>query len=125
MENNALEEQLYNDLMAGVDIFKKAKPKYHPTRFIEMLHEYGAVGTSKRLLQDGKESSEYKGLTRLWEMENFENIPNALHCSVEAIIYEHEDYWPLFSATEIEICKKRLTELGFFSSMWEWSESCH
>lgn len=113
-KNDALEERLYNDLMAGADIFKKAKPKYHPTRFIEMLHVYGVVGASKRLLQDGKESSEYKGLTRLWEMEHYESIPNALHCSVEAIIYEHEEYWQLFSAAERKVCKKRLTELGFF-----------
>ena len=112
--NNALEERLYNDLMAGVDIFKKAKPKYYPTRFIEMLREHGAVGASKRLLQEGKESSEYKGLTRLWEMENFENVPNALRSSVEAIIYENKEYWPLFSSNEMAVCKKRLMELGYF-----------
>ena len=119
LENKAiaLEERLYNDFMAGVDIFKKAKPKYYPTRFMEMLQTYGAVGTSKRLLHDGKEFSEYKGLNRLWEMENFEHIPNALHCSVEAIIYEHEEYWPLFTTAEREVCKKRLMELGFSSDI--------
>lgn len=36
LEHNALEERLYNDLMAGVDIFKKVKPKYYPTRFINV-----------------------------------------------------------------------------------------
>ena len=48
--DNALEERLCNDLLVGVDIFKKAKPKYYPTCFMEMLGKYGAVETSKRLL---------------------------------------------------------------------------
>ena len=113
-QDNPLEQSLCDDLWAGIDVFKKTKPKYSPTRFMQMLKEHGAVETAKRLLHDNKETAEFNGLTKLCEMEYLHNVPNALNNSMEAIIYNNEKYWPLFTKEEREICKKRLTELDYF-----------
>lgn len=109
-----LEQRLYDELWASMDVFKKAKPKYSPTRFMEMLREYHAVKTAKRLLQDRKEPAKFTGLNKLWELENVNKIPNALSCSLEAIIYNNEEYRSLFTEAEIDVCKERLEKLGYF-----------
>ena len=111
---SSLEQRLYDELWASMDVFKKAKPKYSPTRFMEMLREYHAVKTAKRLLQDRKEPAEFTGLNKLWELENVNKIPNALSCSLEAIIYNNEEYRSLFTEAEIDVCRERLEKLGYF-----------
>lgn len=113
-EHSPIEQRLFDELWAGIDVFKKAKPKYSPTRFMEMLRDYHAVGTAKRLLQDRKEPAEFTGLNKLWELENIYKIPNALSCSLEAIIYNNKEYRSLFTEEEVDVCKERLEKLGDF-----------
>ena len=111
-----LEEKLYDELLAATDIFKKAKPPYHPNEFRRMLNEHNAVATVKKLLASNKDIKDYKGLYRLWEMENMDKvkIPCALDCSAEAIVYNNKKYRKLFTAEEINTCKERLTALDYF-----------
>lgn len=111
-----LEEKLRGELLAATDIFKKAKPPYHPNEFRRMLNEHNAVATVKKLLASNKDIKDYKGLYRLWEMENMDKvkIPCALDCSAEAIVYNNKNYRKLFTAEEINTCKERLTALDYF-----------
>ncbi len=111
-----LEEKLDDELLATTDIFKKAKPPYHPNEFRRMLNEHKAVATVKKLLASNKDIKDYKGLYRLWEMANMDKVkvPDALDCSAEAIVYNNEKYRKLFTAEEINTCKERLTALDYF-----------
>lgn len=111
-----LAKKLDDELLDATKIFKKAKPPYHPNEFRRMLNEHKAVATVKKLLASNKDIKDYKGLYRLWEMENMDKVkvPNALDSSVEAIVYMNEDYRKLFTAEEINTCKERLTALDYF-----------
>lgn len=111
-----LAKKLDDELLDATDIFKQAKPPYHPNEFRRMLNEHKAVATVKKLLASNKDIKDYKGLYRLWEMENMDKVkvPNALDSSAEAIVYMNEDYRKLFTAEEINTCKERLTALDYF-----------
>ena len=78
---------------------------YKPGIFLDMIGSYGGVETAKKLLS----TDEYiqDGITRLWEL-------NRLDLSVEAVVLK-TGYRDLFTETERDIAKKRLTNLGYFN----------
>ena len=77
--------------------------KYHPHYFVDMLNEYGALGTAKRLL--GPNESPQSGLFRLHEC-------GRLDPSMEAIVLK-EAYRQLFTDEELGEARERLKALGY------------
>lgn len=77
--------------------------KYRPTYFLKMLHEDGGVETARRLLNTDKPS---EGYTKLWEL-------GRLDLSVEAVIWENQEYQTLFTKEELKTVEKRLREYEY------------
>ncbi len=79
----------------------KKECKYNPTRFNQMLAQYGGVETARRLIASARLS---EGLSALWSC-------GRLDLSMEESVCKPE-YAALFSETEIMYCKNILRELG-------------
>ena len=89
-----------------LNIYERAKTecKYVATRFRQMVGQDGGLAAAKQLLASEGYS---EGLTRLWE-------EGRLDLSMEALVLR--DPWrKLFTIGELEVARKRLTELGFKS----------
>lgn len=100
LEMKSLEEQLQDDLL---DITDQAMSlRYYPTRFIQMIHESGALVTAKSLLRD---SDIQAGLMRLWEL-------GRLDLSLEAQVLQPK-YTDLFSPEERRSARERLEKMGW------------
>ena len=72
---------------------------YYPTYFLQMLHQYGGVGTAKRLLATHEIQS---GLMRLYEL-------NLLDSSMEAHVIAPQ-YQSLFTDEDRQEARRRLKE---------------
>lgn len=79
----------------------KAK-KYNPTRFVQMLGEYGGVEAAKRLLEPSRNPPE--GFVELYRL-------NLLKISVEYKALEPK-WRVLFSDSEIQVAEGRLRSVG-------------
>jgi hypothetical protein len=79
------------------------KRGYVATYFLQMLEEYGAVETAKRLLSKTDVQS---GLYKLWELE-------LLQESMEALVVDRR-FQELFTESEVAEAHRRLDELGYF-----------
>lgn len=98
---NTSEQNFQNEML---NTYKEAKKLgYKPTRFLQMIDEYGAVETAKRLLASEDNLSD--GVTKLWEL-------GRLDLSMESIVIKPE-YKELFTEQEIKIAEKRLKDLGY------------
>lgn len=86
-------------------IFERAlsDANYKATRFLHMLHEHGGLETARILLHSSTVS---EGYTALWER-------GRLDLTVEAVIHDHPQWHPLFTAEELAICRKRLVEYQY------------
>ena len=85
------------------EICKRAKEEcmYNPTRFLQMINQYGGVETAKRLIKNGRDTGEVSdGFTTLY-------IINRLDLTMEYIDQKTE-YSELFTLEEIEYCKRIL-----------------
>jgi hypothetical protein len=100
-DRRTLRNQFHLDLIRAADRLKK-EVGYNPTRFLQMVGEYGAVETAKRLLERDEYS---EGFATLWEK-------GRLELSVEAFVLRPE-YEPLFTETERRTAQRRLREVGF------------
>ena len=89
------------------NIYRRAllEAGYKATVFLDMLFKHGGVETARRLIHSPRVST---GYTALWER-------NRLDLTVEALISENQKWHPLFSADELAICRKRLTQYGYVS----------
>ncbi len=97
-----LESDFQRDM---VKIYVEAKKiGYNPTRFLQMIDEYGGLGAAKRLLST--EEFVQDGVVTLWKL-------GRLDLSVEAVVLK-EKYSELFSEHERQVARKRLKELGYF-----------
>ena len=101
-QEDALKEKFHNKM---IEIYKIADKEYgyRPTRFLNLLSELGGVETAKNLINKAEATD---GFTKLWEL-------NRLDLSVEALVIA-EEFQPLFTDKEIETCKNRLAEYGYF-----------
>ena len=97
----SLETEFEQALEGTVDAAKKRG--YVPTYFMQMLAEYGGVGTAKRLLA---KSEPQEGLFELWRL-------NLLYESMEAVVVQ-EKHQSLFTKDEVAEAHRRLKELGYF-----------
>jgi hypothetical protein len=96
-----LESAFHKEML---EIYERAKTEcnYVATRFRQMVGEVGGLVAAKRLLASEGYS---EGLTRLWE-------EGRLDISMEALVIR--DPWrKLFTVEELEIARRRLTELGY------------
>lgn len=83
----------------------KKECKYNPTRFNQMLAQYGGVETARRLIASAQKTGNLsEGLSTLWSC-------GRLDLSMEELVCKPE-YAALFSETEIMYCKNILRELG-------------
>jgi hypothetical protein len=98
---NNLEEDFHH---AMIGIYEKAKDAcdYKPTRFLQMVQEYGGVRTAKRLLARSEVQS---GLETLWECHR-------LDLSMEALVLKPR-FQSLFTEEELKIAKDRLILYGY------------
>jgi 5-methylcytosine-specific restriction protein A len=83
------------------------KCNYTPHQFIQMVNEYGAIETAKKLINSSKPSV---GYVKLFEK-------NRLDLTVENIVLE-EEWSKLFTEDELKKARQRLKEFNFdpFSS---------
>lgn len=100
MANSSLESEFYTAVMQDVKILEKKG--YRPLVFLDMISQYGAIETAKRLVNSPKPS---QGYTKLWEM-------GALQYSVENQI-QNERWNTVFSDEERAKAKKQLADYGF------------
>ena len=94
---------LFNEEM--FNLYRKTvnETTYRPTRFHEMLEKDGGVETARRLLNTDNLSD---GYTRLWGL-------GRLDLSVEAVIWENQEYQTLFTKEELKTVEKRLREYKY------------
>jgi hypothetical protein len=76
---------------------------YKATRFLHMLHDRGGLPTAQLLLHSSTVS---EGYAALWERGH-------LDLTVEALIHDNPKWHPLFTADELAVCVKRLTDYGY------------
>ena len=79
-----------------------AKLGYKPSYFLQMLRDKGGYQAAQQLIHSKDPAS---GLTSLWEI-------GRLDLSVEAHVIKDE-YKPLFSDEERDICTERLEAFGY------------
>ena len=73
---------------------------YYPTRFLQMVDDYGGVEAARRLI--GRMTD---GFTRLY-------CEGRLDLSVEAVVIQPQ-WQPLFSEEEIAQARQRLEDVGY------------
>ena len=92
---------------AMLAIYREAKGiGYTPSLFHRMLHEKGALQTARQLINASQPSD---GYTRLWELKR-------LDLSVEAVVHDNTEWHVLFTHDELQRCRKRLTDYGYFET---------
>jgi hypothetical protein len=80
---------------------------YKATRFLHMLHEHGGLQTARMLIHAATVS---EGYTALWER-------GRLDLTVEAMILDNTRWHSLFSAHELAICERRLSDYGYVNHL--------
>jgi len=101
MRQDDLAARFQRDMKHAVDVMIR-QLNYHPTVFIRMLSDYGAVGAAKRLLATPR--YQY-GFEKLFEH-------NRLDYSVEAFVVLPW-YQALFTPSEVQTAEDRLALMGF------------
>ena len=89
-------------------IYREAKDiGYTPSIFLGMLYDKGALQTARQLINTSQPSD---GYTRLWEL-------GRLDLSIEAVVHDNAEWHDLFTQDEIQRCKKRLADYGYFKTV--------
>lgn len=90
---------------AMMDIYRRAKAEagYNASRYFQMLTEHRGLETARILLHATTVS---EGYAALWER-------GRLDLTVEALIYDHPEYHPLFSSEDRETARRRLEEYKY------------
>jgi hypothetical protein len=90
---------------AMVRIYHRAKDEadYNATRYIQMVSEHGGVEAARILINADAPSD---GYTELWKRHH-------LDITVEALVVENPEWYPLFAPEEIERARQRLREYEY------------
>jgi hypothetical protein len=102
LEADMLEDE-FNERMQKVYLDGKREGRYSAPLFASMLKERGGLETARWLIRSPAVAP---GFTALWERKR-------LDLTAEAVIVEETKWRPLFTAEEIEICKRRLRDYGY------------
>jgi hypothetical protein len=95
------EQEFHRELVRGSSRLKR-EISYNPTRFLQMVDDYGGVGAVQRLLH-GRETSD--GFTPLWAAGRL-----AMSCEAMVLLPWYE---ALFTDDQRGLARWRLTEHGF------------
>ena len=98
---NEMEDDFKRELLRAVDVCIN-RYRYRPSYFLQMLDNYGAVGTVIKLVTADKF---HEGFTKLWEF-------GRLDLTVEAIMLR-SPYRQLFTKEVLDKALERLTALGY------------
>jgi hypothetical protein len=93
----------FDEAMHGIYRRALSEAGYKASIFLNMLFEHRGVETARRLIHASRVSD---GYAALWER-------GRLDLTVEALISDNEKWQPLFSAEELAICRKRLTQYQY------------
>ena len=96
-----IEDDFKNELLKAVDICINLY-RYRPSYYLQMLDNYGAMGTAIKLVTAAKF---HEGFTKLWEF-------GRLDLTVEAIMLR-SPYRQLFSKEVLDKASERLRALGY------------
>jgi len=90
---------------AMISIYTRARDEcsYIATRFLQMVNEVGGLEAAKALLHAAELSD---GFTELW-------LRRRLDLTMEALIVQNPEWYPLFTQEEIQIALKRLSQCGY------------
>lgn len=92
----------HQDVLSDVEAAKR-EIGYNPTRFMQMVGQYGAAETARKLLASGVGTSD--GFTTLY-------LSDRLHLSIEARVILPW-YGDLFTSMEIATARRRLSDHRF------------
>jgi hypothetical protein len=95
-------EQEYEEFCLK-DLAESKRLGYNPSYFLRMLEEYGAVETTRRLINSDKWP---EGFTRLSEI-------GRLDLTLEAGIYDNPKFQALFDEKTLANCRARLVEVEY------------
>ena len=101
MSTTILEQAFTVAMRATYD--QAVKQDYIPTRFMQMLDQYGGVGTAQRLLA---KHDIQEGIMRLWELKQLDS-------SMETIVLK-ERFASLFTEKERAEAHRRLAKRDYF-----------
>ena len=96
-------ESAFDQAMHGIYQRALSEAGYNAKRFLQMLHEHRGLQTARMLIHASTVS---EGYTALWERQR-------LDLTVEAMILDSPRWHPLFTADELSICKRRLSDYGY------------
>ncbi len=99
MDSTNLEIEFENEVLGICKLSKEIG--YNPTRFLQMITEYGAVETAHQLIGKLVVS---EGLETLWELKR-------LDLSLEYLVLQPR-FRELFREDELDICRDRLKAYG-------------
>jgi hypothetical protein len=102
LEADMLEDE-FNTRMQEIYRSGKREGRYSAPLFAELLQEVGGLEAARRFIHSPAVAP---GFTALWERKR-------LDLTVEAVILEEAKWHPLFTAEEIETCRKRLADYGY------------
>jgi hypothetical protein len=91
-------EQFEEVTMAGIDEGKRLG--YNPTRYLQMVKQYGAVGAAKRVLRPGPPSEGFVTLAYLKDRKDLTTEATAVQ----------PQFQELFTDEELRIARERLGE---------------
>jgi hypothetical protein len=95
----SLEEELDRELH---DTYEAGRERHYIAHyFLQMLEEYGGLGTARRLLSNAEPQT---GLYKMWELR-------LINKSLEAVVLK-EKYRTLFTKEELTEARRRLDELN-------------
>jgi hypothetical protein len=96
-------ESAFDHEMLGIYQRALSEAGYNAKRFLQMLHEHRGLQTARMLIHASTVS---EGYTALWERQR-------LDLTVEAMILDNARWHPLFTADELAICGRRLSDYGY------------
>ena len=97
-----LENRFHHEMLGLYDRALK-EAGYRATRFLAMVSEHGGLETARILIHAEGVS---EGYARLWERGHPE-------LTVEAFVFDHPEYHPLFTPEEHAIVRRRLVEYEY------------
>jgi hypothetical protein len=96
-------EFAFDQEMHGIYQRALSEAGYNARRFLQMLHEHRGLQTARMLIHSSTVS---EGYTALWKLKR-------LDLTVEAMILDNARWHPLFTADELKICGRRLTDYEY------------
>lgn len=97
-------EAQFDRAMENIYVRAKAEANYTASIFHRMLSDRRGVATAKYLINEQKVS---EGYTALWER-------GRLDLTVEAVVFDNNEWHALFEPEEIERARRRLKDYGYF-----------